>query len=302
MITGIIFNIQKYSIHDGPGIRTTVFFKGCPLRCPWCHNPEGQSPKPELALWSSRCLKECQECLVVCDRMALSKRDSLLSLDKDKCDLCGKCAEVCPSRAIEIAGRKLSVEEVMEEVEKDLMFHDESGGGVTFSGGEPLMQPEFLCALLEESKKNGIHTTVDTCGFVPPDVLDKIYDKVDLFLYDLKIMDDEKHRQFTGGSNKIVLENLKRLDEKGKEVIVRIPIIPGVNDDEKNIEETLDFLRSLKNIRRISLLPYHDLGKEKYKRFTLPYKIGSIQPPSREVMEKIKKKFESSGYQVTIGG
>lgn len=302
MLTGIIFNIQKYSIHDGPGIRTTVFLKGCSLRCQWCHNPEGQSPEPELALWPSRCLKECHECVSVCDRLALSKNDSLLSLDKDKCNLCGKCAEVCPSRAVEIAGRQLSVAEVMEEVEKDLMFHDESGGGVTFSGGEPLMQPEFLQALLQESKKRGIHTVVDTCGFVEPDVLGKISEKVDLFLYDLKGMDDQKHRQFTGGSNKIVLENLKKLDKEGKEVIVRIPVIPGVNDDEKDIEEILELLRSLKNIHRLSLLPYHDLGKEKYKRFTLPKMIGDIQPPTAELIERIKKRLESSGCRVTIGG
>lgn len=302
MLTGIIFNIQKYSIHDGPGIRTTIFLKGCPLRCQWCHNPEGQSPQPEVALWPSRCLEECQECVFVCDRLALSKRDSFISLDKDKCDLCGKCAEVCPSRAVEIAGRQWSVEEVMKEVEKDLMFHDESGGGVTFSGGEPLMQPEFLKALLEESKKREIHTVIDTCGFAEPHVLEEICDKVDLFLYDLKVMDDQKHRRFTGGSNKIVLENLIKLDEKGKEVIVRIPLIPGVNEDKKDVEDILDFLRSLKNIHRLSLLPYHDLGKEKYKRFTLPYKIGTIQPPSRELIEKIKKRLESSGCQVTIGG
>jgi pyruvate formate lyase activating enzyme len=238
----------------------------------------------------------------VCDRLALSKKDSLISLDKNKCDLCGKCAEVCPSRAVEIAGRQWSVEEVMKEVEKDLIFHDESGGGVTFSGGEPLMQPAFLKALLEESKKREIHTVIDTCGFAEPDVVEEICDKVDLFLYDLKVMDDQKHRRFTGGSNKLVLENLIKLDEEGKEVIVRIPLIPGVNEDKKDVEDILDFLRSLKNIHRLSLLPYHDLGKEKYKRFTLPYKIGTIQPPSRELIEKIRKRLESSGCQVTIGG
>ncbi|MDH7513719.1 MAG: glycyl-radical enzyme activating protein [Clostridiales bacterium] len=302
MLTGVVFNIQKYSIHDGPGIRTTVFLKGCPLRCQWCHNPEGQSPDPEIALWPSRCLQECQECVSVCDRAALSKNDSVISVDKNKCDLCGECADVCPSRAIEIAGRRLSVGEVMEEVEKDLMFHDESGGGVTYSGGEPLMQPEFLRALLEESKKRGIHTIVDTCGFAQPDVLDKICDSVDLFLYDLKVMDDRKHRRFTGGSNRTVLENLRRLDKKGNDVIVRIPVIPGVNDDEKDIEEMIAFLRSLKNIRFLSLLPYHDLGKEKYKRFALPYIVGNIQPPAGELMEKIKKRLESSGFEVTTGG
>lgn len=302
MLTGIIFNIQKYAIHDGPGIRTTVFLKGCPLRCQWCHNPEGQSPEPELALWPSRCLKECHKCISACDRLALSKNYSLLSLDKAKCNLCGKCAEVCPSRAIEIVGHHMGVENVMQEVEKDQIFYDESRGGVTFSGGEPLMQPEFLRALLEESKKRRIHTAVDTCGFVEPDVMDMISDKVDLFLYDLKVMDDERHRQYTGGSNKIVLENLRKLDEEEKEVIVRIPIIPGVNAGEKDIEEILEFLLSLKNNHRLSLLPYHDLGKEKYKRFILPYKIRNIRPPTNKLIEKINKRLESYGLRAVIGG
>ncbi|MBM3285256.1 MAG: glycyl-radical enzyme activating protein, partial [Candidatus Aminicenantes bacterium] len=220
----------------------------------------------------------------------------------DKCDLCGECAEVCPSRAIEIAGRQVSVEDVMKEVEKDLVFHDESGGGVTFSGGEPLMQPGFLQALLEGAKKRGMHAVVDTCGSAQPAVLDRIGDKVDLFLYDLKVLDDEKHRRFTGDSNKIVLENLRKLDKGGKAIVVRIPIIPGVNDGEKDIREMLGFLQSLENSHRLSLLPYHDLGKEKYRRFTLPYKIGSIQAPSRELIERIKKRMQSSGFEVTVGG
>ncbi len=301
-MTGTIFNIQRYSIHDGPGIRTTIFFKGCPLRCQWCHNPEGQSPDPELALWPSRCLADCQDCISACERSALSKENGHLSLDKNKCNLCGQCAELCPSRAIEIAGRPWSVEEVLDEVGKDLVFFEESGGGVTLSGGEPFFQPEFLLALLEEFKKRKVHIAVDTCGLVSPATLDKACAKVDVFLYDLKIMDEKKHCQFTGGSNKKILDNLRRVNESRKEVIVRLPLIPGVNDDERNIEDTLDFLLSLKNIRHISLLPYHDWGKEKYRRFSLAFKAGNFMPPSRELVERIKEKLIKSGFIVTIGG
>lgn len=302
MQTGIIFNIQRYSIHDGPGIRTTVFLKGCPLRCQWCHNPEGQSAEPEVAIWPSRCLSECVGCVSACERGALAKENSLLLLDKNKCNLCGKCAEVCPSRAIEIAGRRWSVGEVVAEIEKDLIFYEGSGGGVTFSGGEPLFQPEFLQALLVELKKRRIHTAVDTCGAISSAVLDRVSAKVDLFLYDLKVMDDTKHRQFTGSSNRMVLENLRKLDEERRRVIVRLPILPGVNDEDGDIEGLVEFLGSLKNIHRLSLLPYHDLGKEKYRRFSYAYRAESIRPPSPELMEKIKKKLESSGFKVTLGG
>jgi pyruvate formate lyase activating enzyme len=300
MSEGIIFDIKKYSIHDGPGIRTTVFFKGCPLHCPWCHNPEGQSSKPEIMVRSYRCLKDCTECLSVCEERALTKVDQALIIDREKCDACGKCVKVCSSEAIVTVGRKMNAQEVMQEVEKDMIFHDDSGGGVTFSGGEPLLQSDFLSALLIQAKEKKIHITVDTCGYASSATLDKISDKVDLFLYDVKMIDDQKHKKFTGKSNKLVLRNLKTLAQKGKKVIVRIPLIPGVNDDEENIQKTAKFIQSLKNIKHISLLPYHKLGQDKHKRLSKK-KFQDFNLPRQKDIGWIKKKLEDYGFIVTIG-
>jgi pyruvate formate lyase activating enzyme len=300
MNEGIIFDIKKYAIHDGPGIRTTVFFKGCPLRCPWCHNPEGQAPEPEIMLKSYKCIKDCSECLSVCEERALTKADQALVIDREKCDACGKCAKVCSSEAIEIVGRKMNPQEVMEEVEKDIIFHDDSGGGVTFSGGEPLFQPDFLSALLIQAKEKDIHTTVDTCGYASSATLEKISDKVDLFLYDIKMMDDQRHKKFTGESNKLILSNLKKLAQKGKRVIVRIPLIPGVNDDEENIRKTAKFIQSLKNIKHISLLPYHKLGQDKHRRLSKK-KFRDFNLPLQESIDRIKKRLEDYGFIVTFG-
>lgn len=302
MPSGMVFNIQKYSIHDGPGIRTTIFLKGCPLRCEWCHNPEGQSPEPELAFWPSRCLVDCSECVSGCEQLALAKADSVLTLDRKKCNLCGQCVDICPSRALEMAGRRLNVEEVMAELAKDQIFQEESGGGVTFSGGEPFFQPEFLQALLEESAKRGIHTAVDTCGVVETAVLEKLSPRINLFLYDLKIMDEEKHRQLTGASNRIVLENLRWLDERARPIQVRMPLIPGVNDGPEDIDQLVCFLRSLKHVHQVALLPYHDLGREKYGRFNLESKAKKIPLPTPELIKSVKEKLESSGIEVRIGG
>jgi len=300
MSEGIIFDIKKFAIHDGPGIRTTVFFKGCPLHCPWCHNPEGQSPKPEIMVKSYKCIKDCTECLSICEKRALAKVDQILVIDREKCDACGKCAKVCLSEAIETVGRKMDAQEVMREVEKDMIFHDDSGGGVTFSGGEPLLQPDFLSDLLTQAKEKDVHTTVDTCGYASSTNLEKIGDKVDLFLYDVKMMDDQKHKKFTGKSNKLILSNLRKLAQKGRRVTVRIPLIPGVNDDEENIQKTAKFIQSLKNIKHISLLPYHKLGQDKHKRLSKK-KFQDFNLPRQEGIDRIKKKLEGYGFMVTIG-
>lgn len=301
MVKGTIFDIKKYSIHDGPGIRTTVFFKGCPLRCGWCHNPEGQLAKPEIIVKPYRCLKGCDACLAVCEREALSKANKSLIIDKRKCDACGKCVDVCSSEALEKIGQKVSVQEVMGEIEKDMIFHDESGGGVTFSGGEPLAQPDFLNALLEKCKENDIHITLDTCGHAAWKTLEKVWDKVDLFLYDLKIMEEKKHREYTGQSNRLILENLKKLAKKGKKILIRIPLIPGINEDEENIQASAEFIRSLGNIQEISLLPYHRLGKDKYKRLRRRNSFPSLDLLSEERIKKIKKAFLDYKFNVTIG-
>ena len=299
---GLIFDIKRYAIHDGPGIRTTVFFKGCPLRCPWCHNPEGQEPKPEIAWHFKRCPRECRDCLSVCPENAIKKIGKSVKIDLSKCDLCGKCSDICVYEALEIVGKERTVQEVMNEVEKDRIFFENSGGGVTFSGGEPLMQPDFLEALLEQCKKRNIRTALDTCGYDSSETLEKISDKVDLFLYDIKLINDKKHKKYVVASNSIILENLKKLSKKGMKIIIRVPLIAGVNDDDDNIRKISEFLLSLKNLKQINLLPYHKGGAEKYKRLKKKNPPHSFMATSVERTKKIKNMLEDYGFLVKIRG
>ncbi len=301
MSDGWIFDIKRYSINDGPGIRTTVFLKGCPLHCRWCHNPEGQSGAPEIMVRASRCLKDCAECLAGCPEGALSKRGAVLALDRARCTACGECAEICPTQAIEIVGRRLSAVELVRELEKDRIFFEESRGGVTFSGGEPLSQPEFLVEVLGLCRSQGIHAAVDTCGLAEPDVLTRIASEVDLFLFDLKTMHEQKHIAYTGESNRLILENLRKLAAEGKKVIVRIPVVSGINDDPANISETAAFLRSLEGVSEISLLPYHRLGRGKSRGINKGNSSMEFSPPTEKSLEKIKADLESSGFRVSRG-
>ncbi|HUU36854.1 MAG TPA: glycyl-radical enzyme activating protein [Candidatus Desulfaltia sp.] len=301
MSEGLIFDIKRYSINDGPGIRTTVFFKGCPLQCRWCHNPEGQSSTPEVMVRAARCLKDCSECLAVCPEGALSKSGAIPVLDRIRCTTCGKCAEMCPTQAIEMVGRRLNATDLVWEIEKDRVFHEESGGGVTFSGGEPLSQPDFLDEVLELCRKKEIHAAVDTCGLAAPEVLDRIAAKADLFLFDLKTMDEQKHIAFTGESNRLILENLKRLAATGKKIVVRIPIVPSINDDTENIRRTAGFLRTLEGISEISLLPYHRLGRDKSKGIEKESSCLEFSSPTEESLERLKADLESRGFRVSRG-
>ena len=300
---GIIFDIKRYAIHDGPGIRTTVFLKGCPLECWWCHNPEGIAPDPQLAYWKERC-RACYECIAACPNDAISKTDSgkHVSIDRERCDQCASCIRVCPSRALEIIGREVSVDEVMEEIEKDILFYDESSGGVTFSGGEPLIQVGFLNSLLEKCKEKDIHTTADICGHAPFEDIDRIRDKVDLFLYDLKTVDDEKHKEYTGVSNQQILYNLKALSERGHRINIRIPIIPGINDSDDDLHKFAEFILSLDGRNEISLLPYHQGASAKYKRLGKPNRMLGISQPSESELEETRIKLERLGLDVRIGG
>jgi pyruvate formate lyase activating enzyme len=297
---GLVFDLKKYSINDGPGIRTTVFFKGCPLRCRWCHNPEGQSFAPEVMIRASRCLADCSECVAACPEDAVIKTAGAPVLDRQKCNTCGQCTDVCPAEAIEMVGRRLSSAQLLREIEKDRIFQEQSGGGVTFSGGEPLSQPDFLSEILEHCRKKEIHTAVDTCGFAAADVLERIASKTDLFLYDLKVIDEKRHRAFTGESNSLIIENLRRLAAMGKKIMIRLPVVPGVNDNEENIRDTARFLGSLGTVSEISLLPYHKLGRDKYRGLAKKAE-DEYTPPSAECLERIRKDLEQHGFRVNMG-
>jgi pyruvate formate lyase activating enzyme len=297
---GIIFDIKKFAIDDGPGIRTTIFFKGCLLRCWWCHNPEGQPSTPELMYKRTRC-DSCAECVKVCPEEAISFPLKRVSINRDHCNLCAKCCQACPTGALAITGKQASLKEVLEEIDKDSIFYDESHGGVTASGGEPLLQLDFLNALLKECKDRNIHTAVDTCGYASRDAIDKISDKVDLFLYDIKIMDEKKHIKYTGVSNGPILENLKRLAENGSNIQIRFPIIPGINDDKENVTETAEFVASCR-ITNVSLLPYHRAGIEKYRSLSRSYKLKKVQTPSDQDLNLIEEELEAFGLKVRIGG
>lgn len=300
MIAGTVFNIQKYSIHDGPGIRTTVFFKGCPLACWWCHNPESLSAKPEIVFLQNKCIC-CGDCVKSCPNAAITLTSQGIKRDETKCSLCEMCVEACPTGAMEQLGQKKTVAEVMREIEKDSIFYEESGGGVTFSGGEALYQPEFLDALLTACKAKGIHTALDTSGYAPWEAIDRIADKVDLFLYDIKLMDDEKHKKYTGASNQLIFENLKKLAADQRRIWIRIPVIPGINDDEKNIKDIGDFLSSL-NLRDVYLLPYHNIAIDKYARLGKTYPLPELALLSDKQMDNVIEILKASSLHINIGG
>lgn len=301
MVNGKIFNIMKYSIHDGPGIRTTVFFKGCPLNCLWCHNPESQASGQELMVWPDRCIG-CGQCLEICPNGAIGSKAGKLEYHREQCQVCGTCCTVCHAGARELVAKTMSTREVMDEIEKDLIFYDESGGGVTFSGGEAVMQPGFLLELLKECRKKDIHTAVETCGSVKLEVLQTLADSVDLFLYDLKHMDSLKHQSLTGVPNERILENLRWLAEHHPQVIVRVPIIPGVNDEEENLRQMGTFVASLKRVKELHILPYHKAGVDKYQRLDRTYRLPELQAPAPEHMQQIAGQLEQFGFKVKIGG
>jgi len=298
---GLVSNIQRYSVNDGPGIRTTVFLKGCPLACKWCHNPESISPERQLMLREDRCIG-CGECMLVCGGQAISRDRGRPVTDRRKCLRCGRCTEVCHAEARSLVGREMSTEEVIAEVSKDKVFYAPSGGGVTFSGGEPFLQSEFLLSLLKAAGAGNVHTAVDTSGYASPALLDEASELVDLFLYDIKAIDDTRHRGFTGVSNGLILENLRRLVARQNQVVVRVPIIPAVNDDPAEILKIGVFVASLGGIGEIHVLPYHESGVDKYRRLGQEYGMEYAGQPSAESLGLIAAELTKYVPRVVIGG
>jgi pyruvate formate lyase activating enzyme len=301
METGVVTNIQKYCIHDGPGIRTTVFMKGCPLRCWWCHNPEGLSQQSEIVFFEGRCIK-CGICREVCQARTANQTKEGSEQNRDYCILCGRCVSACPTGARQMVGTRMTSAEVVTEILKDRIFYDDSGGGVTFSGGEPLAQPGFLKELLEQCQARGIHTAVDTCGYAPRVHLLAIAPMTNLFLYDLKIMDDVKHRQYTSISNTTILENVVALGAVHDNIWIRVPIIPGINDDDENLDALAQFAASIGGVRQVNLLPYHKTGIAKFKRLGQKYRLEDIYEPVPEQIERFRQKLCIYGLTAKIGG
>jgi pyruvate formate lyase activating enzyme len=300
---GVIFNIQRYSIHDGPGIRTTVFLKGCPLRCLWCQNPESQIARPEVFFVRENCTG-CGACVRACPEGAIELVGDRSRTNRDVCTGAGKCAEVCPNEARNLMGRHVTAGEVLDEVAADDIFYQRSGGGATLSGGEPLAQPEFASAVFRLCRDASIHTTLDTCGYAPWETMRRVLEHVDLVLYDFKHMDPEQHQGYTGVSNELILENAKRIHhELGIPMLARVPVIPGYNDTAANVDATARFVASeLGNPIMVHLLPYHRLGEAKHERMEQPGRSIAAQPPSDEDMEGIREVFESFGLTVRLGG
>ena len=300
MHTGLIFNIQKYSLHDGPGIRTTVFLKGCPLRCGWCHNPESRSAEPEISWSEGRCIR-CGECWEVCPQAA-AQRPPTPAIDRQQCIRCGQCVAVCVTGARELVGRQRTVSDVLAEILQDRIFYDESSGGVTLSGGEPLLQAEFAAELLAACRGEGLHTAVDTCGYGRREDVLALAAVTDLFLYDVKILDDDRHRQYTGASNVAILENLKALCQVRADVWIRVPVIPGFNDSVRDVETIAAWVASLGNIRRLHLLPYHALGRNKAERVGLVPDTAPAAGPANGRLEALAGRARACGLEVQIGG
>jgi len=290
-----IFDIKHFAVHDGPGIRTTVFFKGCPLKCQWCHNPESISKKKQLGYLKHKCIG-CGKCVVACPQGAHTfTNDGIHKFDREKCIACGECVKVCPASALSLYGKEEDLQAVLDELLEDKDFYESSDGGVTLSGGECLMQPDFCAELLKRLKENGIHTAVDTCGFVSREAINKVLPHTDLFLYDMKAFDEEVHIKCTSQSNKIILENLKYIDDCGAKVEIRIPFVLDYNSNQ--IEKIADYLSKLKNIIKVKVLPYHNYAGTKYKSLDMSDTLPEKLPEDSEI-KAAEKILEAYGLTI----
>jgi len=307
-VLGVITNIQVYSLHDGPGVRTMVFLKGCPLRCKWCCNPECIGQGLEIEFYRSKCIK-CCACLKVCPKNAVNPDPELKSgfkIDKNLCDECGDCVKACPAEALKWVGKVVTVNEVMEKVRKDKSFYLVSKGGLTISGGEPLYQLQFTCELLKCAHGENIDTAIETCGYAPWNHYEQILPYLDLILYDIKHMNPVRHKQMTGVSNRLILSNLKKLSSSGISIVIRLPLIPDFNLDGDNVEKTAEFLSTMGNVLEVNLMPFHQLGKDKYQRLCRQYSLKELKTLESTAgvskVKSIKNCLESHGLTVTIGG
>jgi pyruvate formate lyase activating enzyme len=301
MSESLIFDIKRYAINDGPGIRVVVFFKGCNMHCAWCHNPESISSKVEKMYAPAKCIK-CGSCVDACPEHAITLTPDGIITDPELCKMCGKCAEVCPTKAIEMSGKAMSVSEIMDIIEKERIFFDQSGGGVTFSGGEPLVHTKMLIRLLDECGKRGIHRAVDTAGNVSAETILEVAKRTDLFLYDIKMIDSDLHKKWTNAGNEKILFNLKILAEAGKHIIIRIPLIGGINDTDKNIELTAKFIAELAGEKKlVHLLPYHSIAENKYKKLGKSDDFEKLKEPGMEMIERAIAKFGEYGITAGIG-
>lgn len=286
MKTATIFNTQRFSIHDGPGIRTVIFFKGCPLHCLWCANPESQLFKPELEVLPKNCIG-CGECMKACPENAIYFDENGIHIRRELCRRCGSCAKECYSKTLKFVGEQMTVEQVVAEIKKDEVFYRNSGGGVTFSGGEPLAQGEFCVEVLKRCRAEGIHTAIETSGYGDKDTFIRMARELDLIFFDIKHSDPEMHKKLTGVSNEVILDNLRSIQPYASEIIVRTPVIPGLNDDRENIARTAAICSELSAVDRWELLPFHNLGEHKYEAIGKAYDKEMFSKPGGEHMHEL---------------